>query len=241
MNDMDLGESSKKEQDLNLNSGSEEDMESESSEKETNASSTATPTRSLSQKVQFQPRSPSVAGKGGNKDISVIAHMASKPFCKHILFPIKKKINEDLSNDESDNNGHKDNKDKTTEEATVSRSLTSADSTHRPSKLLSQRAGSPQDEIRKIQQEKEWCKKIFEEYLAESNEQDVDLKEFTKGLQKLKVDLNEKQVEKLYDLLISQDDEENDGYLEVTHWMQFLTHKFEHPELQHFQSAILTK
>merc|ERR1712154_229374 len=68
---------------------------------------------------------------------------------------------------------------------------------------------------------------------------DVDFEEFNKGLLKLGVNMRSDQMTKFFNVLLINGDNENDGYLDRDQFSDFLTRRFEAPQLVAFQDLML--
>merc|ERR1712228_681582 len=99
---------------------------------------------------------------------------------------------------------------------------------------------NPIEEIRDIQMDKALFIDIFDKYFDESKEGDVDVSEFKKGLVKLGVDISDDQLSKLFNVLLMHgDDGGNNQYLQSEQFSDFLTRRFEAPQLIAFQDLLL--
>ena len=94
---------------------------------------------------------------------------------------------------------------------------------------------NPIEEIREIQMGKQLLTEIFDKYFDEEKQQDVDYEEFKRGLNKLEVDIKEEQMQKLWNVLLMSGDNEENGYLDRDQFTDFLTRRFEAPQLVAFQ------
>ena len=94
---------------------------------------------------------------------------------------------------------------------------------------------NPIEEIREMQMDRQLFTDIFDKYFDEEKQDDVDFDEFKKGLVKLEVNMKEEQMQKLWNVLLSYGDNENDGYLDREQFGDFLTRRFEAPQLVAFQ------
>ena len=99
---------------------------------------------------------------------------------------------------------------------------------------------NPMEEIREIQLDRALFMDIFDKYFDEEKQGDVDLSEFQKGLTKLGAAQSEEQINKLFNVLLVNGDNENDGYLDREQFGDFLTRRFEAPQLVAFQKLLLS-
>eukprot|EP01083_Nonionella_stella_P212466 767268_1 len=101
---------------------------------------------------------------------------------------------------------------------------------------------NPMEEIREIQTDRALFIDIFDKYFDESKEGDVDFCEFKKGLLKLGHSGSDEHIQKCFNILLMNgdiDDDNNDGYLQSDQFSDFLTRKFENPQLIAFQELLL--
>lgn len=97
---------------------------------------------------------------------------------------------------------------------------------------------SPIDEIRSIQMDRAFFMGIFDKYFVDNGEEDVDLEEFGKSLHRLGARLSMEQTKGLFEVLVS-DDSANGGYLDREQFADFLTRKYEAPQLVAYHNVLL--
>ena len=98
---------------------------------------------------------------------------------------------------------------------------------------------SPIDEIRGLQMDRHFFMDIFDKYFVVDNEEDVDLLEFKKSLDRLSVPLSGDQMAKLFEVMLSDDSGASNGYLDREQFADFLSRKYEAPQLVAFHNVLL--
>eukprot|EP01084_Bolivina_argentea_P033191 61427_1 len=94
----------------------------------------------------------------------------------------------------------------------------------------------PLTEIEDLRAEKELLMTAYEKIDVEDNG-DIELEEFTNGMQDLDVDLTDDEIAQVFKLM----DSDNSTYVDRNEFIMFLTQRFESSELTRFQEAILIK
>ncbi len=98
---------------------------------------------------------------------------------------------------------------------------------------------SPIDEIRGLQMDRDFFMDIFDKYFVSDNEDDVDLEEFRKSLGRLSAPLSVDQAERLFGVMVSDGSGASDGYLDREQFADFLSRKYEAPQLVALHSVLL--
>ena len=81
---------------------------------------------------------------------------------------------------------------------------------------------------------------VFDEYLDEPQEGDIDVAEFQAGLPRMGIDVAEEEAAKLFQVLLENGgDHDGDGYLDRDQFGDFLVCRFEAPQLRAFQDLLL--
>eukprot|EP00485_Elphidium_margaritaceum_P023466 CAMPEP_0202711326 /NCGR_PEP_ID=MMETSP1385-20130828/23156_1 /ASSEMBLY_ACC=CAM_ASM_000861 /TAXON_ID=933848 /ORGANISM="Elphidium margaritaceum" /LENGTH=1374 /DNA_ID=CAMNT_0049371043 /DNA_START=58 /DNA_END=4182 /DNA_ORIENTATION=+ len=114
---------------------------------------------------------------------------------------------------------------------------------HNEDEMAPEPISNPMEEIREIQMDRTYFKEIFDKYFDEENQEDVDLTEFKKGLSRLGgagVQHSDEQLRKIFNVLLAHGGNENDGYLDRDQFGEFLTSRFEAPQLVAYQQLLIT-
>ena len=100
--------------------------------------------------------------------------------------------------------------------------------------LIEEHNSEAYEELKDIHAERDLIEKAFQKIDVENNE-DIELDEFVNGLKKLGVKLNNKDMEKVFNLM----DFDKSSYIDRNEFSMFLTQRYESKQLSKMQMVIL--